>query len=136
MNSFEKYFKDGLNSADSTSDKELTDLESRLNTKLPDDYKSFLKKINGFEGFLGQSYVRLVGTNDIVEFTDLYCSEIYPDKICIGTNGGGEVFVIERNDKKQKFGVAPAIGDERDYIELGDTLDKFLGRLYDGSFLK
>jgi hypothetical protein len=135
MNSFEKYFNDRKESNNPTTDKEIIDLETRLNSKLPDDYKQFLKKINGYEGFLGQSYVRLVSVKELEEFTDIFCSEIYPDKICIGTNGGGEVFMIEKADKQQ-YGVAPSIGDERDYIGLGDTIDKFLDRLYNGTFLK
>jgi hypothetical protein len=91
--------------------------------------------MNGYEGVVGESYVRLVSTSELEEFTDIYCSEIYPDKICIGTNGGGEVFVIDRTHKKQKYGVVPAIGDESDYIELGDSLDGFLKRLFEGTFL-
>ena len=134
MDAIEKYFKDGRELNGAATVREITDLEKRLGTNFPDDYKSFLTQINGFEGTIGKSYVRLHGVEEIEECTLSYCSEFYPDKICIGTDGGGELFVIEKTNRNQKYGVVPAIGDTNDYIELGDTLDKFLRRLSDGLF--
>ena len=136
MDIIEKYFRGARKLSAPTTDKELSDLEKRLGTKLPDDYKSFLKKLNGFEGKIGKSYVRLNSVNEIEKYTHDYCSEYYTDQICIGTDGGGELFVVDRGDSDQRFGIAPAVGDENDYVELGDTLDKFFSQLKDGTFLE
>src|SRR5689334_4496105 len=130
MNTILKYFKDKQKNTPAT-DMEILDLERRLGTNFPDDYKLFLKQINGFEGTIGESYLRLNRLEEIEECTLDYCSRFYPDKVCIGTNGGGELFVIDKGNENQKYGVVPTIGDMDDYIELGDTLDKFIGRLND-----
>lgn len=134
MNSINKYFKDKQELTIPATDKEIIDLEKRLEVNFPDDYKLFLKEVNGFEGEIGESYVRLVGVSDIEEYTTDYCADFYPDKICIGTNGGGELFVIDKRNEKAKYGFLPAIGDMEDYIELGDTFDKFISRLSEGIF--
>jgi len=136
MDIFEKYFRGIKELNASTTDKEISDLEKRLGTKLPDDYKSFLKRLNGFEGTIGQSFVRLNSVEEIEIYTRDYCSEFYTDKVCIGTDGGGELFVVDKGVSNQKFGIVPAIGDENDYVELGDTLDKFFSQLNDGTFLE
>jgi len=136
MDIIEKYFRGARELNTPTTDKEISDLEKRLGTKLPDDYKSFLKKLNGFEGTIGQSYVRLNSVEEIENYTRDYCSEFYNDKVCIGTDGAGELFVVGKGDSSQKFGIVPTIGDENDYVELGDTLDKFFGQLNDGTFLE
>ena len=39
----------------------------------------------------------------------------------------GELFVIDKGNRNQKYGVVPAIGDKDDYIELGDTFEKIYG---------
>lgn len=134
MNSINKYFKDKKDLNTPATDNEIVDLEKRLETNFPYDYKIFLKEINGFEGEIGESYVRLIGVSDIEEYTNDYCSGFYPGKVCIGTNGGGELFVIDKGNENLKYGVVPAIGDPDDYIELGDTFDKFIDRISEGIF--
>ncbi|MBS1506617.1 MAG: SMI1/KNR4 family protein [Bacteroidetes bacterium] len=135
MRTLKEYFGYKQKALESISDSEVVALEGRLKSALPDDYKDFLKKVNRFEGFVGNSYVRFAGVNEVDEFTRMYCAEFYPGKICIGTNGAGELFVLERTGEKNKYGVVPTIGDESDYIALGDTLEQFLERVYSGSFI-
>jgi len=133
---FNEYFGEMRRTDALICDEEISALELRLKTKFPDDFRLFLKRVDGYEGFVGKSYVHLAGVNDMEELTDAYCSESYPDKICIGSDGGGEVFVLDRSGSNQRFGVVPAIGEENDYIELGDTFSRFLDRLYQGIVLK
>jgi len=44
------------------------------------------------------------------------------------------MFVIDQRKDKIQFGTLPYIGDESDFIALGNTFEEFVKHLYDNDF--
>ncbi len=135
----QKYFNDKLTADDFVEENifyppadlnTIVDVEKLLDIKLPQDYKDFLSISNGYNGTLGQSYTRLTKVEEIVENTNGYCKEFFPWAIHIGTDGGGEMYVLDTREKKIKYGAMPYIGEDKDFILLGDTFEEFARHLY------
>lgn len=129
-----KYFH---NTADNTNefnpsatDEQITELESQLQIELPNDYKQFLKLINGFAGTVNEFVVDFEPVDKTYQCTQDTCAQFFPWAIYIGTNGGGEMFVIDKRQTPYQFGLLPNIADENDFLPLGDTFEKFIQRLY------
>jgi len=108
----------------------IQNLETQLGIKLPDDYKEFLCFTDGFTGFINKSFVRFSPVDELFPEMQNYCIEFFPWAVCIGTNGGGEMFVIDKRQQPYQFGILPFIADEEDFFPLGDTFEKFILRLY------
>jgi cell wall assembly regulator SMI1 len=109
---------------------QILELENKLQTELPGDYKQFLKYTNGFAGTVNEFCVEFDPVEDIYQSTQDNCAEFFPWAIYIGTNGGGEMLIIDKREKPFQFGLLPSIGDEQDFLPLGDTFEKFIQRLY------
>ncbi|TWI77981.1 SMI1/KNR4 family protein SUKH-1 [Lacibacter cauensis] len=129
-----RYF---LNTADNANefnppatDKKISELENQLSIELPTDYKDFLKFTNGFAGLVNEFVVDFDPVDTIYKSTQGTCAEFFPWAICIGTNGGGEMFVIDKRQTPYQFGLLPKIADEKDFLPLGDTFEKFVEGLY------
>lgn len=105
-------------------------VEKELNIKFPQDYKDFLLIANGYEGVLGQSYVQLIKVEEVVKYTEMYGGEFFPWAIYLGADGGNEMFVLDKREDQLRFGVMPFIGDDQDFIPLGNTFEEFAKRLY------
>ena len=108
--------------------------EEDLSIKFPQDYIDFLLFTNGYEGKLGQSYSRFIQVEKIKEYTEDYGREFLPWIVFIGTDGGNEMYIIDKRSDKLKFGILPYIGDENDFILLGDTFEEFVRHLYYNDF--
>ena len=108
--------------------------ERILSTKLPKDYVDFLLQTNGYEGQLGQSYSIFTPVDKIEEFTQLYGTQFFPWIIFIGTDGGGDMYVIDKRTNPLQFGLLPFISSDEDFIPLGDTFEEFIKHLYDNDF--
>ncbi len=85
---------------------------------LPDDYKEFMKKYNGGEGDIGQTWFVLYPIDELQEINDAYeVQQFMPGYIIIGSNGGGEFYGID---------------NEGNYFNVPDIMDvnyiRFLGR--------
>jgi hypothetical protein len=104
--------------------------EEMLEISFPADYKNFLLHSDGFEGFIGDNYLRLIPVGYIYENTQDYCSESRPWAIYLGTNAGGEMVVLDKRKEPCEFGMLPYLGDDEDFIALGDTFEKFILRYY------
>jgi len=130
-----KYFHDTANNTNGfnlpATDQQILDLENQLSTILPSDYKDFLKFTNGFVGTVNEFSVEFDPVETIYQNTQSSCADFFPWAICIGTNGGGEMFVIDKRQTPYQFGLLPNIADENDFLPLGDTFEKFIQRLYD-----
>lgn len=100
----------------------------RLNdVALPLEYLEFMKKHDGGEGEIGPCYVILYKMDELAEVNQDYCVEEYlPQNCIIGSNGGGELFGIDKNGN---YFTVPAIMDEKDKIILGRSLTDFLANL-------
>ena len=80
--------------------------------ELPDDYKDFLRRSNGGEGFLDNgAYAVLWKAEEIVPFNAGYEAPKYvPEALFFGPNGGGEGYAFDL--RKRPFGIVqlPFIG--------------------------
>ena len=134
-----KYFSDPQSDLNFTDKNEfnppanlevITKVEKELNIKFPKDYSDFLLITNGYDGNLGQSYIQLIRVEQVVEYTEMYGGEFFPWVVYLGSDGGNEMFILDKRESQLHFGVIPFIGDEEDYIPLGNTFEEFLGHLY------
>lgn len=141
---FKTYFGDLLSSNDDnegsqfslpTSVDTIRQVERILGLSLPQDYVDFLLITNGYHGAIGQSHCRFFPIEQVVKYTKDYGGEYFPWIVVIGTDGGNEMYVIDKR-KKPTFGILPYIGDESDFIVLGDTFEEFIRHLYHNDFWK
>jgi hypothetical protein len=98
-------------------------------SEIPLDYCDFLTQSNGAIGFIGKSYIQLWSIEEIFQMNDGYnAKEFYPGMLLIGTDGGGEAYVIDlRSDSKSRYGMIPFITSGfDDLIQFGDSFTDFL----------
>lgn len=80
-----------------------------------------MKKHNGGEGDIGETWLALFPLEELQEINDDYCVEDFlPNHIIIGSNGNGELYGID--DKGNYFNVPIMIG-EKDVTVFGDDID-------------
>jgi len=111
---------------------EIEDCAQKLNVVFCDDYIEFLLNSNGAEGFTPEDhaagYFRLYSTDRIVERNCGYeIPSKFPGYIAIGTNGGGELFLMDTKSPKQPVLMVHAIEDDFEYaIAFGESFFDFL----------
>jgi cell wall assembly regulator SMI1 len=132
-----QYFFDQEN-ADSifnshATEEQISELESVLGLQLPEDYKDFLRTMNGFEGEVGETLVIFEPVEHIEKATQNNCAEFFSWAIFIGSNGNLEMFVIDKRSSQVQFGLLPYIADDNDFIPLGTSFEHFLKRLKEGT---
>jgi len=71
--------------------------ERALGLQLPQEYREFLEKSNGAEGFVGKnSYASLWPVNELKELNDAYDVGSYASGyLFFGSDGGGEAFAFD-----------------------------------------
>lgn len=76
---------------------QLVNAESSLGYALPKEYKEFLEKTNGAEGFVGDnSFVNLWRAEELQKLNADYEVENYaPGFLIFGSDGGGEAFAFD-----------------------------------------
>ena len=90
--------------------------------KLPWQYIDFMKKHNGGEGDLGETWFVLYRLEELQEVNDEYrVQEFLPGHILIGSNGGDEFYGI---DKDGNYFNVPSLMCEDDITLLGDDFDQ------------
>ena len=99
---------------------------------MPLDYKAFLKFTNGFEGEVGNFVVSFVSSENVYKCTRENCSTFFPWAIYIGTNKNIEMFVIDTRHSPNQFGLLPFIGENSDFLPLGNTFEQFIHMLSTG----
>ena len=88
---------------------------------LPNDYIEFMKKHNGGQGDIGETWLILYRLEELQEINDDYEIEVFlPDHIIIGSNGGGELYGI---DNKGNYFNVPVLIDEDDVAVLAHQLN-------------
>lgn len=96
-------------------------IERINNVVLPKQYLRFMKKHNGGEGDIGETWLALFPLEELQEINDDFCVEDFlPNHIIIGSNGNGELYGID--DKGNYFNV-PIMIDEKDVTVFGDDID-------------
>lgn len=99
------------------------------NVILPEQYIEFMRKHNGGEGDIGETWFVLFPLEELQEINDDYeIEEFLPGHIIIGSNGGGELYGI---DKDGNYFNVPALIDEDDVSLLGTDIESFPERVND-----
>lgn len=93
-------------------------VERALGRLLPDDYREFLLRSDGVEGFLGAGgYISLRSTAELAALNEAYLvNEALPGVTIIGTNGGGTFYGF-RGESAVEYVSFPVI-IEAEYVEL------------------
>lgn len=110
------------------SEEVLKKVESELGRSLPSDYRSFLQKIDGGEGFVGPEYLILWKADELKQFNDEYeVSKYAPGLLLFASNGGGEGFAF---DESLKIVQVPFIGmSPNEAIHVADNFIHLLQRM-------
>lgn len=99
------------------------------NVILPEQYIEFMRKHNGGEGDIGETWFILFPLEELQEINDDYeIEEFLPGHIIIGSNGGGELYGI---DKEGNYFNVPALIDEDDVSLLGTDIESLPERVND-----
>jgi hypothetical protein len=126
---FKKYnFQEAKNNLDELSSKLMVNYQINL----PEDFINYLKNYENFEGFINNEFISLWPLDELIEANELnYIFEIEPKTIGIGTNGGGELIALQKEDDVWKVVLMPLIG--LDYpIKIGTSFSNFLEKLDSG----
>jgi hypothetical protein len=103
---------------------------------IPADYQHFLRNYAGFEGAIGEQYLRLEDVDEVLETNEGYeVQQHLPRTLMIGSNGGGEFIAIVYMTDTQGYKVvlSPFVDmDERYHVWIGNTFSDFLVRLEKG----
>lgn len=96
------------------------------NFEYPDDYLSYVNKLQDNEIFTENGYIELFPFEKLEEINKEYETDTYvPDFTTIGTNGGGVGIYI--NKKNSQIYSIPFVGmDESDAILLGNSFSEFI----------
>ncbi len=110
----------------------LVEFEARSGISLPDEYKSFLLRSNGGEGFIGEAYAMLSPLEELLDMNAAYETEINaPGLFVFGSDGGGEAFAFRLGLCSGSVVMFPWIGvDAESIIEMASSFNQFLERLY------
>jgi hypothetical protein len=110
----------------------IVEFEARSGIRLPNEYKTFLLRSNGGEGFVGEAYVMLSPLEDLLEMNAGYEVEINaPGLFLFGSDGGGEAFAFRLSCDAGSVVMFPWIGvDEESIIDMVPSFNPFLERLY------
>ena len=86
---------------------------------LPSEYLSFLRRSDGGEGFLGlrPGYFQLWRANEVAKFSCEYEIQKYvPGYVAVGSNGGGELYVLSTTGWPPGIFMVPTIGMSPDTL--------------------
>lgn len=97
------------------------DIDKINNVTLPKQYLEFMKRHNGGEGDIGESWFVLYRLEELQEINDDYeIAEYLPDHIIIGSNGAGELYGI---DIDGNYFNVPDMIDEDDVTVFGRDIE-------------
>src|SRR4051812_15275125 len=96
---------------------DFSEIENRIEFKLPDDYKEFLCKYSSYEIQIGEEYFKLWDFNELLESNEVYgIIDNLKLTIGIGSNGGGEFIGLEKNENgKARVILSPFIDQDKAY---------------------
>src|SRR4051812_41011021 len=87
----------------------IREVEKALSIQLPQDYVDFLLITNGYEGSIGESYASFLQVEQIEKYTQEYGERFHLWIIFIGTDGGCEMYIIDRRTDSLQFGMLPYV---------------------------
>lgn len=106
--------------------------EEATGLTLPADYKEFLRRMNGGEGFIGkESYLILWKVEELEKFNREYEVGDYCDGLLLfGSSGGGEAYGFDTRQTQYPVVQVPFVGMDHSLVEnVGRSFDEFLTAL-------
>lgn len=101
-----------------TTSKEISRIESDLGITLPSEYREFLLRDNGGEGWLGDNFIAMWSAENIVKDNiDYKSKEFVPGIVLIGSSGGGLAYGIDFSQKPPCYIEVPFMPLDRDLVE-------------------
>ena len=114
----------------------VSDFEIATGMNLPADYRDFLKRNNGGEGFIGEdSYLMLWRVEDLQQFNkDYEVAEYLDNVLLVGSSGGGDAYGFDIGQKPWAIIRVPFVGMEPSLVEsVAPTFSEFLEVLHASS---
>ncbi len=110
------------------SESALSAVREALPATIGDDYFAFLATANGGEGFIGDSYVVIYSTDDVLALNRAYeVHRFAPGLVLFGSNGGGEAFAFDSHSQAASVVQVPFIPLRAQLAEpLGNSFSSFL----------
>lgn len=98
----------------------------------PGDYVRFLQQMNGGEGFVGNAYVILWRTEELLEMNKAYqVSDYAPGLFLFGSDGGGEAFAFDTRSPAKPIVAVPFVGMDLSLARLvAQSFEGFLDELF------
>jgi hypothetical protein len=113
----------------------IEEVESKVNFKLPEDYKFFAKNYIENEYFIGDNFFRLWDFDELLEINNDYgILKNLTNTIGIGENGSSEFIAIELLENNEyRIVLSPFIDLDKFFnIEIGKSFTNFFERLEKG----
>jgi cell wall assembly regulator SMI1 len=109
----------------------LNAVETQCGAKLPEDYRGFLTRYNGGEGFIGRHYLILWKAEELHQFNrDYQVSEYAPGFLMFGSTGGGDGFAFDTRTSPYRVMQVPFIGMSLDdAFFVAESFTKLLERM-------
>ena len=116
-----------------TTRQQEADISSLASFPLPDDYRLYLTKYEGYEGDLGPEYLALWGVEELMQANEDYeISSYVTDLLAIGSNMGGELIGMDFKGGG-RIVLCPIVGMKAEhYTAIGTSFTDFLIRLDEG----
>jgi hypothetical protein len=124
----------GFNRNAPASVEAIREVESMLKTPLPLEYVDFLLYADGGEGSVGNSYLVLWPTKDLITLNEAYgFQEFAPGLFAFGSDGGSEAFAFDMRSHPNRSVMVPFVGMAlSEIILIGNNFMNFLERMHVG----
>jgi hypothetical protein len=111
-------------------------LEQSVGFTFPEIYAGFLRRTDGYEGLVGDGYISLWATADLIAANKDYgFGDFVSGYFGIGSDGGGESFGFDSTSGK--FFMVPFISSGwSDSIPVGEGFNEFIERLSSGKLFE
>lgn len=118
----------GMNAPASAA--EITAVETAVGVTFPADLRAFYLVTNGYDGDIGERYVRLHRLADVVSCTTGYDVARELGLVLIGDNGGDYGFALDRAAEPLAYVGLPLAASGREAFELlGASFEEFVAAL-------
>ncbi len=86
-------------------------MEAQLARPLPEAYRDYLARQDGWEGFVGDAYLVLWRASELATFNEDYeVADYAPGLYLFGSNGGGSGFAFDLREPAMPIVLVPLIG--------------------------